>query len=144
MSVPVRHELNDRAAISSLIGQLLAEAARHGFSVDRCGDLRTAVSEACLNALEHASGGTPSTNVLIDWNGSTVTVVVESSGPPFEIPAAKPDLYRKLEGLESPRGWGLFLIRSLADDVRVTRRHGRNELLMTFTTRTAQRSVDHG
>ena len=36
-----------------------------------------------------------------------------------EIPEAEaPDLEAKLEGLQKPRGWGLFLIQNMVDDVR--------------------------
>ena len=31
-----------------------------------------------------------------------------------------PDLEAKLEGLQKPRGWGLFLIQNMVDDVRVS------------------------
>ena len=31
-----------------------------------------------------------------------------------------PDLEAKLAGLQSPRGWGLFLIRSMVDEMNVT------------------------
>jgi anti-sigma regulatory factor (Ser/Thr protein kinase) len=38
-----------------------------------------------------------------------------------------PDLEAKLEGLQSPRGWGLFLIKNMVDEMNVhqdaTRRH---------------------
>jgi anti-sigma regulatory factor (Ser/Thr protein kinase) len=31
----------------------------------------------------------------------------------------QPDLDAKLEGLQSPRGWGLFLIQNMVDEMRV-------------------------
>ena len=31
-----------------------------------------------------------------------------------------PDLEAKLEGLQRPRGWGLFLIEKMVDEARVT------------------------
>ena len=42
------------------------------------------------------------------------------------------NLERKLAGLESPRGWGLFLIRNLVDEVRITNQSDRHtmELVM--------------
>ena len=33
--------------------------------------------------------------------------------------AETPDLEAKLEGKQKPRGWGLFLIQAMVDDVRV-------------------------
>ena len=42
------------------------------------------------------------------------------------------DLEAKLAGLQKPRGWGLFLIKNMVDDVRVTsdERHHTVELVM--------------
>jgi anti-sigma regulatory factor (Ser/Thr protein kinase) len=34
--------------------------------------------------------------------------------------AETPDLEAKLEGLQKPRGWGLFLIENMVDELRVT------------------------
>jgi hypothetical protein len=31
-----------------------------------------------------------------------------------------PDLEAKLEGMQTPRGWGLFLIKNMVDDMNVT------------------------
>jgi anti-sigma regulatory factor (Ser/Thr protein kinase) len=31
-----------------------------------------------------------------------------------------PDIEAKLRGEQSPRGWGLFLMRSMVDDLRIT------------------------
>ncbi|MBK6434003.1 hypothetical protein [Candidatus Amarolinea dominans] len=46
----------------------------------------------------------------------------------------RPDLEAKLAGLQSPRGWGLFLIRSMVDDMRVTEDgvHHTVELIMNL------------
>ncbi|MDQ3646075.1 MAG: hypothetical protein M3345_03970, partial [Actinomycetota bacterium] len=33
--------------------------------------------------------------------------------------AETPDIEAKLAGLQSPRGWGLFLIKNMVDDMRV-------------------------
>ena len=39
------------------------------------------------------------------------------------IPEARqPDIEAKLEGLQTPRGWGLFLIQNMVDDLSVTTR----------------------
>ena len=45
------------------------------------------------------------------------------------IPATTdPDLDAKLEGLQSPRGWGLFLIRNMVDDLRHVNENGKHTL----------------
>ena len=50
-----------------------------------------------------------------------------------EIPDPKtPDLDAKLAGLQSPRGWGLFLIQNMVDEVHTTvdEAHQTIELIM--------------
>jgi anti-sigma regulatory factor (Ser/Thr protein kinase) len=43
----------------------------------------------------------------------------QGGGGPVQRPQT-PDLAAKLAGQQSPRGWGLFLIAHLVDDMRVT------------------------
>jgi anti-sigma regulatory factor (Ser/Thr protein kinase) len=46
-------------------------------------------------------------------------VRITDQGGEHEIPEAEaPDLEAKLEGLQKPRGWGLFLIQNMVDDLR--------------------------
>ena len=54
------------------------------------------------------------------------------SGPVSE--AEVPDLEAKLEGLQKPRGWGLFLIENMVDELRVTDADGRHtvELILNL------------
>ena len=46
----------------------------------------------------------------------------------------KPDLDAKLAGLQSPRGWGLFLIENMVDEMNVLadETHHMVELIMKF------------
>ena len=85
--------------------------------------LKTAVAEAAMNAIEHGarverrscssrSASAPPT--ARSRCGSPTTAAPQPLGE-----AEEPDLEAKLEGLQKPRGWGLFLIRSMVDDVRV-------------------------
>ena len=90
-----------------------------GFGPDRIEDLKTAVSEACLNAMEHGNQGRLDARVVVTMNfedGSfTVSVMDEGTGIQ-EIPK-EPDIRKKIEKLEVPRGLGIFLIEQLADHV---------------------------
>jgi hypothetical protein len=50
-----------------------------------------------------------------------VTVqIVDRGGGQGEAEPDAPDLDAKLAGLQSPRGWGLFLIENMVDDARET------------------------
>ncbi|HEV2121169.1 MAG TPA: hypothetical protein VGW38_00145, partial [Chloroflexota bacterium] len=46
---------------------------------------------------------------------------IDRGGSPPPSPDAEvPDLEAKLEGAQSPRGWGLFLIQNMVDEIRVS------------------------
>ena len=90
-----------------------------GFAPDRIEDLKTVVSEACLNAMEHGNKGHPDARVIItmDYKESAITVSVMDEGTGVEKVPAEPDIIKKIEKLETPRGLGIFLIKQLADQV---------------------------
>jgi anti-sigma regulatory factor (Ser/Thr protein kinase) len=85
--------------------------------------LKTAVAEAALNAMEHGNHYRAELPVLIEVSASetdlSVKITDEGSGPPA-FHSETPDIEAKLEGMQSLRGWGLFLIRKLVDDMNVT------------------------
>jgi serine/threonine-protein kinase RsbW len=49
-----------------------------------------------------------------------VRITDKGSGPPPSRGADVPDLEAKLEGMQTPRGWGLFLIKSMVDEMSIT------------------------
>ena len=56
----------------------------------------------------------------IRLDGGELLVRITDEGGEREIAEAEtPDLEAKLEGLQKPRGWGLFLIENMVDDLRV-------------------------
>jgi len=86
--------------------------------------LKTAVAEATMNAMEHGNNYEPEIPVDIQvWhleNCLLVRIVDRGGGPPPSPNAELPDLEAKLEGVQTPRGWGLFLIRNMVDEMRVS------------------------
>lgn len=93
-----------------------------GFIPERIEDLKTAVSEACLNAMEHGNKKHPDKRVLITMNYKdhvfSVSVMDQGEGMNdiLEIPK-KLDIEKKIEKLETHRGLGLFLIEQLVDQL---------------------------
>jgi len=103
--------------------QVAVAVAGLGLPADRLERLKTAVAEATMNAMEHGNRYDPELPVAIQVRASADELVVSitdhGGGQPIvEINA--PDLEAKLAGLQSPRGWGLFLIRSMVDEMNVT------------------------
>ncbi|MDQ3784490.1 MAG: ATP-binding protein [Actinomycetota bacterium] len=85
--------------------------------------LETAVAEATMNAMEHGNGYRPEAPVTIQVLASetalSVRVTDESGGTLIPEPES-PDLEAKLASRQSTRGWGLFLIQNMVDEIRVT------------------------
>ena len=86
--------------------------------------LKTAVAEATMNAMEHGNRYNPEVPVKIQvWlleECLLVRIIDRGSGPPPNPNAQMPDLEAKLEGMQTPRGWGLFLIKNMVDEIRVS------------------------
>lgn len=85
--------------------------------------LKTSVAEATMNAIEHGNKFRPELQVLIQVYKSEgrLKIVITDHGGGQPIPeAGHPDLDAKLAGLQSPRGWGLFLIKNMVDDMQVS------------------------
>ena len=90
----------------------------------RLEQLKTAVAEATMNAMEHGNHYRPDrpVSIVVMASDTTLSVCVSDSGGTRELPTdpQQPDLEAKLAELQTPRGWGLFLIKHMVDDMRVT------------------------
>jgi anti-sigma regulatory factor (Ser/Thr protein kinase) len=101
----------------------VAEAVQPlNLSAARVARLQTAVAEATMNAIEHGNQSRRhapvSIQVLASRHELVVRVIDQAlSGEPVVKPP-EPNLRAKLAGKQTPRGWGLFLIKHMVDDVR--------------------------
>ena len=97
-----------------------AKAAKNmGLSGERIDDLKTAVSEACLNAIEHGNKLDASMKVGIILNVEELNLQVTVQDVGDEIgPVETPNIEDKIEGKSDRRGWGIFLIKNLVDEVK--------------------------
>jgi anti-sigma regulatory factor (Ser/Thr protein kinase) len=110
---------NERRAMEEVAGAV-GGLGLPGPTLER---LKTAVAEAAMNAMEHGNHYQAELPVIIEVSASdaelSVKITDEGSGPPaFDLET--PDLEAKLEGMQTPRGWGLFLIKSMVDEMNVT------------------------
>jgi serine phosphatase RsbU (regulator of sigma subunit)/anti-sigma regulatory factor (Ser/Thr protein kinase) len=110
---------NERAAM-----ERVADAVR-GLQLEtsRLERLKTAVAEATMNAIEHGNKNRADLPVTVQLLATDreLSVRVTDHGGGQAIPEPEePDLESKLEGEQTPRGWGLFLIKNMVDDMRVT------------------------
>jgi serine/threonine-protein kinase RsbW len=111
---------NERRA-SEEVARAVSELGLPQRSLER---LKTAVAEATKNAMEHGNRYDPEVPVKIQvWlleERLLVRIIDRGSGPPPSPNAQTPDLEAKLEGMQTQRGWGLFLIKNMVDEMRVS------------------------
>lgn len=95
-----------------------AVAKLMGFREDRVEDLKTAVAEACINAIEHGNRLNEglSVGVVLSAEADKLEVKVIDDGKGISKKPARPDIDRKMHGEEDPRGLGMFLIQALVDE----------------------------
>ena len=107
-----------------VMDRVAAAVADLGLDAARLERLKTAVSEAAMNAIEYGSQGRAEVPVEIAVETTSRAIVVritdQALSGPLPAEAETPDIDAKLAGLQKPRGWGLFLIRAMVDDMDVT------------------------
>jgi anti-sigma regulatory factor (Ser/Thr protein kinase) len=107
-------------------------------TLDRLG---TAVGEATMNAMEHGNqyrSGLP-VAVRVDVSEDSVRVGITDQGDPIPLESDVPDLELKLAGLQTPRGWGMYLIKNMVDDMQVVDDESGHTLQLTIH----REGVDH-
>jgi serine phosphatase RsbU (regulator of sigma subunit)/anti-sigma regulatory factor (Ser/Thr protein kinase) len=122
---------NERLAID----QVADAVAGLGLAGPRLERLKTAVGEATMNAIEHGNGNRPELPVAVRVvaDDTDVKVRITDQGGERALPEVEtPDLEAKLAGLQTPRGWGLFLIQNMVDalETAVDEQHHTIELTM--------------
>ena len=97
---------------------LAGVATRMGFDYQAIEDMKVAVSEACTNAIEHAAPvlaeGEDAITVSFVEHPHSLEVRVADRGPGFD--ATDERLWERKD-MPAENGLGLFLIRSLVDEV---------------------------
>jgi anti-sigma regulatory factor (Ser/Thr protein kinase) len=131
---------NERLALTRVAGTV----KDLGLSEARLEKLKTAVAEATMNAIEHGNGNHAEipVEVEVSQDGDEIIVAISDQGgdatagdaPAGSTPAEEPDLLKKLDGAQSPRGWGLFLIRNMVDAMDVTINGQRHTISLTMRT----------
>jgi serine phosphatase RsbU (regulator of sigma subunit)/anti-sigma regulatory factor (Ser/Thr protein kinase) len=109
---------NERQTME-LVAELVAPL---GLASGRLEKLKTAVAEATMNAMEHGNKYRADAPVHIAVKKNTtalaITITDQGGGQPI-VQKETPDLLAKLAGEQSPRGWGLFLIQNMVDEMNI-------------------------
>lgn len=120
-------------AVSELAGSL-------GFTPDRVDDLSTAVREVCINAIEHGNNGIDDAAVVVTVSclPSGLRIEVRDCGQgqlPTDAGLKLPSLEDRIEGNTGTRGWGLYIIRQLVDQLEFEKKPRGNVARIYFYLR---------
>ena len=98
-----------------------AAAKIMGFHQSRIDDLKTAISEACCNAMEHGNQFKKDTTVLVTLkvDKKRLEVNVKDEGKGLSKKIKVPEIEKQINGMEDSRGWGMFLNKNLVDEVEM-------------------------
>ena len=110
-----------------------------GFASDRVDDLKTAVCEAFLNAVEHGNAGRQDepVSVVFQVKPGQLQVIVTDGGW-----GRLPDVLPRPGHPDRVSGWGLYFMRELMDRVDLQRLpDGRNEVRMVMRLEAASAGV---
>lgn len=112
-------------------------AKRMGFHGHRVDDLKTAISEAVTNAIEHGNQHNEAMKVVVlltARDSELIISVADEGNTVFDqtsVPTT-PDIQKKLD-MSDKGGWGIWLIRELMDEVEIsTAPSGGNQVRMVI------------
>ena len=106
----------ERIAIASSA----ALAKMGGFPAARIEDLKSAVAEACINAMQHGNQWRIEARVVVHMNlgDDRIVISVTDQGSGVTKVPKYPGITKIIEENASPRGLGVFIIQQLVDEVR--------------------------
>jgi len=138
VSFTVPSEIGNEREIMDRVAAIVDDA----LPAIRLESLKTAVSETAMNAIEHGNHALPELDVAVTVRRSAeaVSVDIADYGRGRQHEAETPDLDLKLAGLQTPRGWGLFLVEQLADRVEEFADGDRHVVRLVMRTREGEAS----
>ena len=120
----------------SVINRVAAAVAPLELSPRRLERLQTAVAEAAMNAMEHGNHYQADVPIEVHVLASPSQIavrIIDQGETVVDAEPAVPDLAAKLSGEQSPRGWGLYLIKNLVDEMRVSSDGGHHTIELVVT-----------
>jgi serine/threonine-protein kinase RsbW len=103
---------NTRRAAAFARRSLIAHIASYGYPDGDLADIETAVGEALANAAEHGHRADSGFEVRVYVERDRIVIEVQDEGGGF-----RPEAGSSQPGHDAPRGFGIFLMRHLMDEV---------------------------
>jgi serine/threonine-protein kinase RsbW len=120
--------------LSEIRDFISSNAAKAGIDAESIDNIMLAVDEACTNIIKHAYDSYPDGEIIIKIKSDNkkFTIIIVDYGQTFDPTAVpKPDL-KKYYREHKVGGLGMYLMRTLMDDVEYTTVPGKyNQVLLT-------------
>ena len=118
-----------------VMASVAALAEKMGFDQSKVEDVKTAVGEAITNSIEHGNNMNSRANVVVTMTmkDNRLEISIRDKGNK-KLPATRdiPNIDEKISGQSDARGWGLYLIESLMNEVRFKETPKGRELKMVL------------
>jgi serine/threonine-protein kinase RsbW len=120
------HLPNILGAEKEAIKKAVIIAEKLGFARDRIEDLKTALAEACINAIEHGNkfDQNKKVRVTLAANNKSLEVIVHDEGEGID-PKKIPTKRVRDDGLPCRRGYGVFLMSNLMNEFYFEKNQGK-------------------
>ena len=126
LTIPMRPDMELQV---THIASSVAEAMR--LDKDKIDEIKLALIEACLNAIEHSKSKDKKVHIKFKMTGDRLEIIIKDYGVGFNPSKIKePKIEEKLKS-PSKRGWGLKIMRSLMDSVVINSHKGGTKIVMT-------------
>ena len=127
--------VNSKTENLSLIRDFVSEKALNaGIQMDTVEKIMLAVDEACTNIIKHAYKYSPDGEIIIniDYNEKKFTITIIDYGKSFEPDSVPLPNLQKYYHEHKVGGLGIYLMKSLMDDVKYTSVPGKyNQVLLS-------------
>jgi serine/threonine-protein kinase RsbW len=110
---------NTRRAAALARRAIVDHVARYGYRKQDLSDIETAAGEALANAVEHGHRDESGFEVRIAIDATRIVIEVQDDGTGFHTPSGTG---AKSPGHDAPRGFGIYLMHHLMDEVEFTER----------------------
>lgn len=115
-----------------------------GFDENAISQIKTALIEACINAIEHGKINDGNVYLRFVVGNDRLVIHVENKGTSFDRLPMQSAISDTLSGLPRKRGWGLELIKNLMDDVRLeTLKNGTKLVMLKYLLRKGENGNDN-
>jgi len=125
---------NDEAELSGMSRWFRDFAAESGIPADHAADLELCLNELATNIIHYAYDGDDDHEIRIalERTPGELRMTIEDDGREFDpLKAALPEPARTLEEARIG-GWGIPIVRALADQIAYERRDGKNRVTCAF------------